>query len=58
MVTKENQQRVVEELFRVELIEKILTKKVLIKTIGLENTTHSLIHPDAVYNYFGDNGRF
>ena len=34
MVTKENQQRVVEELFRVELIEKLLKK-----TIDLENTT-------------------
>jgi len=33
MVTKENQQRVVEELFRVELKEKLL-----IKTIDLENT--------------------
>ena len=34
MVTKENQQRVVEEMFLVELIEKLL-----IKTIDLENTT-------------------
>ena len=54
MVTKENQQRVVEELFRVELIEKVL-----IKTIDLQNTTtHSLIHSDAAYNYLGDKGRF
>ena len=53
MVTKENQQRVVEELFRVELIEKVL-----IKTIDLQNTTHSLIHSDAAYNYLGEKGRF
>ena len=37
MVTKENQQRVVEELFRVELIEKLLKK-----TIDLENTTRHI----------------
>ena len=53
MVTKENQQRVVEELFFVESIEKLL-----INTIDLQNTTHSLIHSDAVYNYLGDKGRF